>query len=116
MSEKTASDSVAQDVLVTGDASSSHVFIDPEKEKKVVRKLDIFIVPVFMITYLFSFLDRSNLGNAKVAGLVKDLHLEGTQFNGRASNIKTLWRGTNTDNLQLPYRSSMLHMLSSRFH
>lgn len=82
MSEKTLSDTVAQDVPGAGESGSSHVYIDPEKEKKVVRKLDMFIVPVFMITYLFSFLDRSNLGNAKVAGLVKDLHLEGTQFNG----------------------------------
>ena len=32
--------------------------IDPVKEKKLVRKLDLHIVPVVMLLYLLSFLDR----------------------------------------------------------
>lgn len=32
--------------------------IDPAKERKLVRKLDFHIVPVVMMLYLFSFLDR----------------------------------------------------------
>ena len=32
--------------------------IDPVKEKKLVRKLDVHIVPVVMLLYLLSFLDR----------------------------------------------------------
>ena len=32
--------------------------IDPVKEKKLVRKLDFHIVPVVMLLYLLSFLDR----------------------------------------------------------
>lgn len=32
--------------------------IDPAREKKLVRKLDLHIVPVVMLLYLFSFLDR----------------------------------------------------------
>jgi len=32
--------------------------IDRAKEKKLVRKLDLHIVPVVMLLYLFSFLDR----------------------------------------------------------
>lgn len=32
--------------------------IDPEVEKRLVRKIDIFIVPPIMLLYLFSFLDR----------------------------------------------------------
>ena len=32
--------------------------IDPVKEKKLVRKLDMHIVPVVMLLYLLSFLDR----------------------------------------------------------
>lgn len=32
--------------------------IDKAKEKKLVRKLDFHIVPVVMLLYLLSFLDR----------------------------------------------------------
>lgn len=35
-----------------------------------------------LIAYrLFAFIDRSNIGNAKIDGLVKDLHLTGNKFN-----------------------------------
>jgi len=74
---------VAQEQFDTSrEGGHNHIYIDPVKEKKIVRKLDMFIVPVFMITYLFSFLDRSNLGNAKVAGMETDLGLVKHQFNG----------------------------------
>lgn len=32
--------------------------IDPKKEKKLVRKLDAYIIPPVMLLYLLSFLDR----------------------------------------------------------
>ncbi|XXH01588.1 orotate phosphoribosyltransferase [Hypoxylon texense] len=76
---------ITQDKDVSSEGSVDHVYIDPETEKRVVRKLDMFIVPVFMICYLFSFLDRSNLGNAKIQGLERDLGLKGTEFNVAAS-------------------------------
>ena len=32
--------------------------IDPAKERKLIRKLDLHIIPVVMLLYLLSFLDR----------------------------------------------------------
>ena len=37
--------------------------IDRVKEKKLVRKLDLHIVPVVMLLYLLSFLDRLSHSN-----------------------------------------------------
>jgi hypothetical protein len=37
---------------------SSHHEIDPREEVRLVRKLDRHIIPVVMLLYLFSFLDR----------------------------------------------------------
>lgn len=48
--------------------------------RKVVRKIDLNTLPGVTLLYLACFIDRSNIGNAKVAGLVKDLGLEGSQF------------------------------------
>lgn len=32
--------------------------IDPKEERKLIRKLDIHIIPVVMLLYLLSFIDR----------------------------------------------------------
>ncbi|EGG04492.1 uncharacterized protein MELLADRAFT_88829 [Melampsora larici-populina 98AG31] len=51
-----------------------------EYRKKVVRKIDLNTLPGVTLLYLACYIDRSNIGNAKVAGLVKDLGLTGSQF------------------------------------
>ena len=33
------------------------------------------------LLYVLAFLDRGNIGNAKVAGMNKELNLTGTQYN-----------------------------------
>lgn len=38
-------------------------YIDPKEERALLRKLDRWIVPPVMLLYLFSFLDRVNIGN-----------------------------------------------------
>ncbi|CAE6504641.1 unnamed protein product, partial [Rhizoctonia solani] len=52
-----------------------------EEENRLVRKLDWQILPVVTILYLANFIDRTNIGNAKVAGLEKDIGLVGYQYN-----------------------------------
>ncbi|GAA6062306.1 hypothetical protein JCM10212_006858, partial [Sporobolomyces blumeae] len=47
----------------------------PEDERRVVRKVDLFLMPGLTFLYLLSFLDRSNVGNAKGAGMLKDIGL-----------------------------------------
>jgi len=49
-------------------------------EKKLVRKLDLHLIPIVMLTYLLSFLDRVNIGNARLYHLERDLGLVGNQF------------------------------------
>ncbi|KAJ4418235.1 hypothetical protein N0V82_005709 [Gnomoniopsis sp. IMI 355080] len=48
--------------------------IDPVEESKLLVKLDLFFVPIIMVVYLSCFLDRSNIGNVKVAGMPADIH------------------------------------------
>ncbi|KAI1339802.1 major facilitator superfamily domain-containing protein [Xylariaceae sp. FL0016] len=49
-------------------------------EKKILRKLDLHLVPLIMLLYTFSFLDRVNIGNARLYHLEEDLGLVGNQF------------------------------------
>jgi sugar phosphate permease len=53
----------------------------PAERARILRKLDWHILPVVSLLYLLSFLDRSNVGNAKVAGMSTDLNLVGFRYN-----------------------------------
>ena len=51
-------DVAADDAVVRGEIGEQLEGVDPVLEAKIVRKLDLFIIPVVMLLYLFSFLDR----------------------------------------------------------
>ncbi|KAI0055359.1 MFS general substrate transporter [Artomyces pyxidatus] len=52
-----------------------------EQEKQLYRKLDMRLMPILALMYLLSFLDRGNIGNAKLQGLTTQLNLVGNQYN-----------------------------------
>ncbi|KAI1191444.1 major facilitator superfamily domain-containing protein [Nemania serpens] len=52
-----------------------------EEETVIRRKLDRQLVPMLTILYLLCFLDRVNIGNARIQGLADDLDLVGYRFN-----------------------------------
>ncbi|KAK5169545.1 uncharacterized protein LTR77_005521 [Saxophila tyrrhenica] len=53
----------------------------PKEERDVIRKLDWRLMPIVFILYMLSVLDRSNLGNARLAGLEDDIDLSGFRYN-----------------------------------
>ncbi|KAG1830555.1 major facilitator superfamily domain-containing protein [Suillus variegatus] len=48
---------------------------------RILRKIDWHLLPFVTVFYLLSFLDRANVGNAKVAGMATDLKLTGFRYN-----------------------------------
>ncbi|KAF5383049.1 hypothetical protein D9615_004799 [Tricholomella constricta] len=86
--------------LETTEKSSSTIQTDPEKHvdassvssgadaplafdprlEKTWRKIDYCLIPVVAMFYFLSFLDRSNIGNARVAGLQKDLKMSNKEY------------------------------------
>ncbi|GAB1526069.1 hypothetical protein RhiTH_009235 [Rhizoctonia solani] len=61
--------------------ADSRVGFTPEDSKRLLSKLDRRILPWMAGLFLLSYLDRSNIGNARLDGLEKDLGLRGLQFN-----------------------------------
>jgi sugar phosphate permease len=59
---------------------SDQPIVNEQLERVVWRKLDIWVLPIVSLFYLLSFLDRTNIGNAKVAGLLKDLDMTAKQY------------------------------------
>jgi MFS family permease len=52
---------------------------DAEKQA-LIRKLDWNLLPLLFFLYSLSVLDRSNLGNAKLAGMEHDIDLSGNKY------------------------------------
>jgi serine kinase of HPr protein (carbohydrate metabolism regulator) len=78
-----------------------------DKKKKMIRKIDFRLVPVLAVSrneapktvsplhrvtillihrrqqllYLMAHIDRANIGNAKIEGMVEDLGMSGIQYN-----------------------------------
>ena len=59
--------------------TASKTYTD-EEERTVLRKLDRRLVLFLSLLYLLSFLDRSNIGNARIAGLDSSLNLSSAQY------------------------------------
>ncbi|KAH8668441.1 high-affinity nicotinic acid transporter [Xylariales sp. PMI_506] len=54
---------------------------DAKETKKLLRKLDWHLIPILSLIYLLCFLDRTNIGNARLDNLEANLGLHGLQYN-----------------------------------
>ncbi|CAF1142617.1 unnamed protein product [Adineta steineri] len=54
---------------------------DDPNDKKLLRKLDLHLIPTMTLLYILSYLDRVNIGQAKIDGLMESLKLTSTQYN-----------------------------------
>lgn len=69
-----------QEIQPISDADSNGFNPSNINEPALVRKLDLRLLPAVTVLYLLSFLDRSNVANARVEGLATDLHITGDQY------------------------------------
>ncbi|KAI6126508.1 MFS general substrate transporter [Pisolithus sp. B1] len=80
------SDDVRQDIA--GEKSeavlslpSARIPLTPKEESQLWIKVDLRLMPIIALMYLLCFLDRGNIGNAKLDGLMTQLKLDGNQYN-----------------------------------
>ncbi|KAK1997140.1 major facilitator superfamily transporter [Colletotrichum falcatum] len=52
-----------------------------DEERAIRRKIDWHTVPLVTFLYLLCFLDRANIGNARIQGMRNDINIEGYRFN-----------------------------------
>lgn len=55
--------------------------IDVAAERRLVWKCDLHVIPILFVLLLLTWLDRSNIGNARIEGLIKDLKMGGNKYN-----------------------------------
>ena len=52
-----------------------------QTRKKLMRKVDVHLLPLLIVMYILNFLDRNNLSQARLGTLEKDLNMHSTDFN-----------------------------------
>ncbi|KAH6954610.1 major facilitator superfamily domain-containing protein [Fusarium avenaceum] len=76
-----AHDAAARGHLATDAHGNPIATFDEAAEKRLRRKIDWCVMPTVTILYLMCFVDRANIGNARLAGLEADLGLMGYDYN-----------------------------------
>ncbi|KIJ64861.1 hypothetical protein HYDPIDRAFT_40046 [Hydnomerulius pinastri MD-312] len=79
--EKQASETQLENAVPVHDVVDAPPMLTPEQEKRLWRKVDLRLMPILSLMYLLSFMDRGNIGNAKLDGLTTQLHLTGNKYN-----------------------------------
>jgi hypothetical protein len=64
------------------------IYVDPGKERRLLWKCDMFLTSLLTLAFLSAYLDRSNIGNAAIAGLLPDLNMSRQQL---ASTQSIFW-------------------------
>lgn len=72
------------ETVSTESSNSQEHLYDDKATARLVRKIDLRLLPFLALLYLLSFLDRTNIGNARLAGLEKSLGMTGLDYNVRA--------------------------------
>lgn len=72
-------ESQTEEVKPQLDYAGSHAKFDPA-EIKLVRKLDLYILPILWLMYWLNFLDRNAITVARLDGLEKELKITGVQY------------------------------------
>ena len=61
--------------------SSYPITITKSLERRIIMKTDLHVMPILFLLFLVSFVDRTNIGNAKIQGMTDGLHMTGNQYN-----------------------------------
>ena len=78
---KEALESRNEDLGERPEAFHANAALDPAIERRVLRKCDTHVLPILGLLFLVAFVDRINIGNAKIQGLEASLHMQGTDYN-----------------------------------
>ncbi|KAI0825979.1 major facilitator superfamily domain-containing protein [Irpex lacteus] len=73
-------------LTILGDSAQS-VIVTAEQDRAVLRKIDLWLMPVIFIVYFLQQLDKSSLSYASVFGIQTDANLHGKQYSWLGSIV-----------------------------
>jgi hypothetical protein len=81
-------DAVQRDLAVNLIEETGHtVILTPENNARVLRKIDLSILPLILGIYFLQALDKATLSYASVFGLIEKAHLHGLEYSWLGSVV-----------------------------
>jgi hypothetical protein len=67
--------------------ANEFVIVTPEENTRILRKIDLTILPILLVVYFLQGLDKTTLSYSSVFGLVQDAHLGGQDYSWLGSIV-----------------------------
>lgn len=68
-------------------SSEVQVIVAPEENARVLRKIDLVILPILFSVYCLQSFDKTSLSYASIFGLIQDTNLKGQEFSWLGSIV-----------------------------
>ncbi|UKZ72505.1 hypothetical protein TrVFT333_000135 [Trichoderma virens FT-333] len=68
-------------------ANQGNIIVTPSENARVLRKIDLHLLPIVLFVYCLQSLDKTTLSYASVFGLIDDTHLQGQEFSWLGSVV-----------------------------
>jgi hypothetical protein len=62
-------------------SSTSSSADNTTSERALLWNVDLHIMPLLYLSYIITFIDRANIGNTKIEGMLTDLDMVGNDYN-----------------------------------
>ncbi|KAL8376795.1 hypothetical protein RB595_007761 [Gaeumannomyces hyphopodioides] len=79
-SDRAPPSSLDEEARGVGPTQNAGYVAGSKEEEALVKKIDCYLLPTIWIMYLCSYMDRTNIGNAKIAGMTKDLEMDSDMY------------------------------------
>jgi hypothetical protein len=70
----------SNEISVTRDQDEAFI-VDEAMEKRLSWKCDLKLLPPLVALFIVTFIDRTNIANAKIEGMTTDLKMKGNDYN-----------------------------------
>ena len=69
------------------DQYGGRVVVTPEDDRRILRMIDMRILPILLTVYCLQYLDKATISYASVFGLIKDTNLHGEEYSWLSSIV-----------------------------
>ncbi|KAJ5990749.1 hypothetical protein N7499_011295 [Penicillium canescens] len=59
--------------------------LSPQEDRRILRKIDLCLIPLLFVSYIFQYLDKQAMSYSAILGLRTDMHLKGQDYSWAAS-------------------------------
>ena len=80
-------DAAAALLIKLGRSPDSKVTVSPAEDARILRRIDLALLPLMLAVYFLQALDKATLSYASIFGLIEDTHLVGDEFSWLGSIV-----------------------------